>query len=106
MAAAAYDIAMDYMYKYAPGIADHLVIENATTTQNQLYGDINLASLNWFERTWANYYIFMGNAILATGVMSFLLHEASINWWRQHRLLLTCWPADCLLWTCYSVAHH
>jgi methylsterol monooxygenase len=85
MAAAAYDVAMDYLYKYAPGVAEHLVISNATTTQEQLYGDIALSSLNWFERMWANYYIYMGNAILATGVMSFLLHEVvyfgrSIPW--------------------------
>lgn len=78
MAAAAYDVAMDYLYKYAPGVAEQLVISNATTTKEQLYGDIALSSLNWFERLWANYYIYMGNAILATGVMSFVLHEVSV----------------------------
>lgn len=76
-AAAVYDSAMDLAYKYAPGIAEHLVISNATTTAQELYGGIDIASLNWFEQLWANYYIYMGNAILATGVMSFLLHEVS-----------------------------
>jgi len=73
--AALYDAAMDVLYKFAPGIAEHLVISNATTTQSQLYGDINLDALSYFERLWANYYIYMGNAILATGLMSFVLHE-------------------------------
>lgn len=59
------------------GIAEQLVISNATTTQSQLYGDVNLDALNYFERLWASYYIYMGNAILATGVMSFVLHEVS-----------------------------
>ena len=31
--------------------------------------------LNYFERLWAAWYAFMGNDVLATGVMSFLMHE-------------------------------
>lgn len=31
--------------------------------------------LNYLERMWAAWYAFMGNDILATGVMSFLIHE-------------------------------
>ncbi|WOO78729.1 Methylsterol monooxygenase [Vanrija pseudolonga] len=73
--AAAYDVAIDYVQKFAPGIAEQLVRSNATAAQNALYPGIDLSSLSYFERLWADYYIYMGNAILATGVMSFVLHE-------------------------------
>ena len=73
MASVAYDI----LNKVAPVVAGQLAFQNASTTQNELYGDVNLDHLNWLERKWANYYIWMGNAIIATGVMSFVLHEVS-----------------------------
>ncbi|KAK8865966.1 hypothetical protein IAR55_001115 [Kwoniella newhampshirensis] len=68
-------VAMDFVSKYAPGIAEHLVIQNATETQNTLYPGVDLNSLSWIEKTWAEYYIAVGNPIIATGMMSFLLHE-------------------------------
>ena len=71
MATAAYNL----VEKYAPFIAEQLVTVNATTAQNQLYGDVNLGGLSWLERMWASYYIAIGNPVLATGLMSFVLHE-------------------------------
>ena len=73
MATAAFNL----VEKYAPFIAEQLVTVNATTAQNQLYGDVNLGGLNWLERMWASYYIAIGNPVLATGLMSFVLHEVS-----------------------------
>lgn len=70
-----YAVAMDYLQKYAPVVAEQLAISNATITQSQLYPGVNFAALSWLERMWAEYYIYMGNPIIATGVMSFLLHE-------------------------------
>jgi methylsterol monooxygenase len=70
-------VAMDLLQKYAPVVAEHLVTVNATTAQNQLYGDVDLGGLNWLERSWAAYYIWMGNPVLATGLLSFLIHEVS-----------------------------
>lgn len=32
-------------------------------------------SLNYFERLWAAWYIYMQNDVLATGIMSFVMHE-------------------------------
>lgn len=32
-------------------------------------------SLNYFERLWAAWYAYMGNDVLATGIMSFVMHE-------------------------------
>lgn len=70
-------VAFNFVEKYAPVLAEHLVSVNATTAQNQLYGDVDLLGLNWLERTWASYYIWMGNPVLATGLLSFVLHEVS-----------------------------
>lgn len=40
----------------------------------ELYAGVNAASLNFFERAWMNYYIWIGNPVIATGLMSFVLH--------------------------------
>ncbi|KAK0473579.1 C-4 methyl sterol oxidase [Armillaria novae-zelandiae] len=40
-----------------------------------VYADTDFQSLNWFEQQWAAWYIWIGNPIIATGLMSFLLHE-------------------------------
>lgn len=32
-------------------------------------------SLNYFEKLWAAWYAYMGNDVLATGIMSFVMHE-------------------------------
>jgi methylsterol monooxygenase len=68
-------IAMDYLHKYAPVIAEQLTTVNATTAQNQLYGHIDFDQLSYLERNWAAWYIWVGNPIIATGLMSFLMHE-------------------------------
>ena len=49
-------------------------------TQNTYWHEFNEISrynlqLNYFERLWAAWYAFMGNDVLATGIMSFLMHE-------------------------------
>nr|ODO02766.1 methylsterol monooxygenase [Cryptococcus depauperatus CBS 7855] len=68
-------VALDFIDKFVPGVGAHLAVMNATTTQNTLYPGLDFSSLSWFERWWANYYISVGNPIIATGLMSFLLHE-------------------------------
>lgn len=88
MASVAYDV----INKIAPVLAEHLAFENATTTQNELYGDTNLDHLNWLERAWASYYIWMGNAIVATGVLSFVLHEVGPSF--SARYPTTCLPVS------------
>jgi hypothetical protein len=43
---------------------------------NELYpGLTDFSSLNWFEQQWVAWYVWIGNPIIATGLMSFLLHE-------------------------------
>jgi methylsterol monooxygenase len=71
------NVAYNLIEKYAPVLAEHLVTVNATTAQNQLYPGVDLLGLNWLERTWASYYIWMGNPVLATGLLSFVIHEVS-----------------------------
>lgn len=48
-------MALDYVQKYAPGLYDHFGPVNSTQVQNDLYGDVDLFSLNWLERTWGQF---------------------------------------------------
>ena len=41
----------------------------------ETYANIDFSSLNWIEKKWAAWYILIGNPVIATGLMSFLLHE-------------------------------
>ncbi|GAA6023656.1 hypothetical protein JCM10207_005100, partial [Rhodosporidiobolus poonsookiae] len=44
-------------------------------THPDLYADVDLSALNWAEAQWVRWYSWWGNPVLATGVMSFLMHE-------------------------------
>jgi len=44
-------------------------------TAEQLYQGTDFSSLNWFEQQWVAWYLWIGNPIIATGLMSFLMHE-------------------------------
>ncbi|KAI7096817.1 Methylsterol, partial [Hortaea werneckii] len=49
-------------------------------TQNTFWHEFHEVSkatpqLNYFERLWMAWYAFIGNDVLATGIMSFLMHE-------------------------------
>jgi len=51
-----------------------------TPSQDTFWGKYDEISaynvhLNTFERLWAAWYAFMQNDVLATGIMSFLMHE-------------------------------
>ncbi|KAH6873769.1 C4-methyl sterol oxidase [Coprinopsis sp. MPI-PUGE-AT-0042] len=52
---------------------------NATTSTAALYGAMygatDYSSLSWLEQQWVQWYVKIGNPVLATGLMSFLLHE-------------------------------
>ncbi|KAF8430772.1 hypothetical protein L210DRAFT_3651572 [Boletus edulis BED1] len=45
-------------------------------TAQQLYVHLDLSKLGWFEQFWAAWYIWIDNPVIATSLMSFLLHEA------------------------------
>ncbi|KAF8206324.1 C-4 methyl sterol oxidase [Mycena galopus ATCC 62051] len=40
-----------------------------------MYPDVDFVSLSWLEQQWMVWYIYIGNPILATGLMTFPLHE-------------------------------
>ncbi|KAE8234592.1 hypothetical protein CF326_g363 [Tilletia indica] len=46
-----------------------------TSLHQDLYVGINPDSLNVLEKAWAAWYTYWGNPVVATGLMSFLLHE-------------------------------
>jgi len=49
----------------------------AHESAQQLYAHLDLSKLSWLEQLWAAWYIWIGNPIIATGLMSFLMHEVS-----------------------------
>jgi methylsterol monooxygenase len=46
-------------------------------TAAELYASLNAdyTQLNWFERNWMAWYLWIGNPVVATGIASFILHE-------------------------------
>ncbi|PPQ68122.1 hypothetical protein CVT24_002948 [Panaeolus cyanescens] len=51
----------------------------------ELYSGLDFASLSWLEQTWVSWYAYIDNPTVATGLMSFLIHEVvyfgrSIPW--------------------------
>jgi methylsterol monooxygenase len=69
-------------------------MHNATTAA--LYADVDYSSLSWIEQQWMAWYLYIGNPILATGLMSFLMHEVRRNSDQQPRIISSL--LDCLLW--------
>jgi methylsterol monooxygenase len=57
-------------------IAD-VMLPNTTTSFWHEFHEISQYNLqlNYFERLWAAWYAFMGNDVLATGLMIFIMHE-------------------------------
>lgn len=60
--------------------------ENATTfistaadSQQMLYSTINPAQLGLLERLWFSYYSYFSDPVLATGIMSFVMHEVRLG---------------------------
>lgn len=45
----------------------------------ELYANTDFSSLNWVERQWVNWYLMIGDPVIATGLASFLLHEVRIH---------------------------
>ena len=59
-----------------------MVYPNATavaaSTFIDAYAGTDFTSLNWLEQQWIAWYVWVGNPVIATGVMSFLMHEVSV----------------------------
>lgn len=50
---------------------------NATSfpLHHDLYTAVDFSSLSWFQKQWASWYILIGDPSIATGLMSFIMHE-------------------------------
>ena len=51
------------------------LVPQAEVQGADLYAGQDLSGLNLLEKAWVNWYIWWGNPVIATGVMSFLMHE-------------------------------
>jgi methylsterol monooxygenase len=73
----------------------------------QLYASLNVdyTQLNWFERNWMAWYLWIGNPIIATGIASFILHEVRFLQLLA-RARLTSSPADRLFRSLHTLDHH
>jgi methylsterol monooxygenase len=40
-----------------------------------LYADTDYSRLNYLEQAWVSWYVWFDNPVIATGLMSFLIHE-------------------------------
>ncbi|KAF7973796.1 hypothetical protein HWV62_20368 [Athelia sp. TMB] len=82
-------------------------------TPELAYANTDFSSLGWMEKQWAAWYIFIGNPIIATGLLSFLLHEFvyfgrsipwiiidSIPYFRQWKLQPAKVPTPQQQWEC------
>jgi len=47
----------------------------ASTVYDAMYPGIDFSSLNWFEQQWAAWYVWWGNPTVATGLLTFFVHE-------------------------------
>lgn len=63
---------------------------------DQLYSNVDFDALNSFERLWVQWYVMIGNPILATGLMSFLLHEVRDAFYTVRFVILTSSPGRVL----------
>jgi methylsterol monooxygenase len=67
-----------------------------------MYPDLDLLSLSWLERQWVAWYIWIGNPVIATGLMSFLLHEVNTVSHYQpliaHHLVQVVYFGRCVPW--------
>jgi len=57
-------------------------------TAQELYAHTDFSTLNWVEQQWAAWYLFIGDPVIATGLMSFSNAR------------------DCLLWPLHPMDYH
>ena len=62
-------------------------VEQAKAYDPDLYRSVDLSNLSWLEQQWAAWYSYWGNPIIATGIMSFVMHEVNTRH-HHHRLFL------------------
>lgn len=68
-------IIMDYVAQQFNSTVSGLLNPSTPHLGADLYSGVNFDSLNVLEKAWANWYLYWDNPVLATGIMSFVLHE-------------------------------
>jgi methylsterol monooxygenase len=60
-------------------VFSHALQANTTSEAALLYSHANtqFSELTAFEQLWAAWYLWIGNPTIATGLMSFIMHEVS-----------------------------
>ncbi|KAL0571084.1 C-4 sterol methyl oxidase [Marasmius crinis-equi] len=62
-----------------------VTVPSPSNAYDQLYAGIDYSSLNWYEQQWVAWYTWIGDPVIATGLLSFIMHEVvyfgrSIPW--------------------------
>ncbi|KAJ3929215.1 MAG: hypothetical protein NXY57DRAFT_1050147 [Lentinula lateritia] len=52
-----------------------MAFNSTASSVDALYPGTDLSSLNWAEQQWVAWYVWWGNPVIATGMISFLMHE-------------------------------
>jgi hypothetical protein len=78
-------------------------VDVAETIAKQLYANVNIEALSWAEKSWVNWYLWIGDPSVATGLMSFIMHEVSsfLKCLAVSRILIAF--EDRLFWKMYSL---
>ena len=66
----------------------------------ELYAGTDFSSLSWLEQQWVAYYAYIGNPVIATGLMSFLIHEVCL---RPFTIYFVCEYQGCATGRCSLV---
>jgi hypothetical protein len=94
--------AFSFVHSPAPVMSLNTTV--AAPFYQTVYADIDFSSLSWLEQRWVAWYVWIGNPIIATGLMAFLMHEVCIlfnNW----SILLIFFPLRCRLCTSVAAYH-
>ncbi|GAA5990616.1 hypothetical protein JCM5350_001328 [Sporobolomyces pararoseus] len=88
-------------------------VEQAKSYNPDLYSSVDLSQLNWLEQQWVAWYSYWGNPIIATGIMSFVMHELvyfgrclpwmvidRFGWFKQYKIQDNKAPTAKQQWDC------
>ena len=64
-------------------------LKSSHPSAQELYAGTDFSQLSWIEQQWAAWYLWVGDPVLATGIMSFLMHEVCLHAYRTRYRRLT-----------------
>ncbi|GAA5976849.1 hypothetical protein JCM11641_000889 [Rhodosporidiobolus odoratus] len=107
---------MASLYEQAYNITAPIVLDFVASTKERnhdLYAAIDLSQLSWAEQLWAGWFNYVGNPVLATGILSFVMHEVVyfgrclpwmlidyMGWFRKYKLQDAKTPSAKQQWEC------